>query len=169
VARLDPIRAAHLLRVAKLVFVEVVRIQFEFNEHILPPINDIHLSIDTYPQHKCWLDFRLRKYHMRSVLKAFNICLNGETIRLENGSVVTEEECFLFMLYRMNKITTLADCESNCGSDYTVLSRMFAYMMDRIFDRFSYLVMDNLASFQLRFIRYNERIRRVLALQSGNN
>ena len=96
-----------------------------------------------FPTSQCWIRLRFMKSHLSYLFLAFGI---NETriIILRNRSKVNEAECFLFMLNRISSLQTLEELEEFWGRYNCDLSRMFSYMVNRIYNRFKHLIQDNM-------------------------
>ena len=161
--------SSKLNKIAKLLWVAILRIKFNWDNFIIPPILRTNLTANDYQVERCWADLRFRKEHLPPLMKAFGIRMNHMPFKLDNGSVVTEEEAFLFVLHRFSSLKDLSDCAILFGREYTQLSRMFTKMAMRMYDEFSYLLTDNIAFFAPRLEMYNDRVRASLASKSSQN
>ena len=118
------------------------------------PIKKCNVTIQNY-HGNCWIDFRFRRSHLSDLCLAFGIA--GKIV-LENRSTVTAEHGFLFLLNRVASCKTLIEHEERWGRDYSALGRLYNHMIEIIYDRFSHLLIRNMAWFQPRFALYNEKI-----------
>ncbi len=79
---------------------------------------------------------------------------NGTT----RGSVFDPEHAFLFMLYPLHYPATLQSCQYKREREYSQLSGLFNTMIDYIYDRFFYLVINNIDYFIPRLVMYKLKV-----------
>ncbi len=70
--------------------------------------------------------------------------------RCDNGTVVSGEEAFLFLLARYRNPAQLYQFEQHWGRDYAALSRIFAITCRFMWARWGFLLVDNLKFFCTR-------------------
>lgn len=110
-------------------------------------IISFEITIDNYPGN-CHIGFRFHRCHLRELCLAFG--MTG-VIKLESRSAITTQYAFLFLLNHISSLKTLIELEKIWGRDYTALSRIYCYLIERHFDQFSFLLIRNMAWFVPRF------------------
>lgn len=108
------------------------------------PVVRRNINSQNFPDHLAWCRLRFHKEHLGGLMSAFGINENLN-YTLQNGSSVNAGFCFLFMLARMASLKTLEEHEEFWGRTNDVLSRMFCYMISRIYNGYKHLVQNNLA------------------------
>ena len=84
--------------------------------------------------------------------------LLGQFVRTDNCSAFNGEMAFMFFLKRISSICTLMELEGIFGREHTQLSRLFDYLVERLYRQHSWLVTNNMNYFVDRFPTYNEKI-----------
>ena len=118
------------------------------------PIESRNITVQNYVGN-CWIDFRFRRCHLGDLCLAFGMT---DDIILENRSALTAQHGFLFLLNRIASLKTLVEHETTWGRDYSVLGRLYNHMIDLVYNRFSHLLIRNMAWFQPRFALYNIKV-----------
>ena len=112
-----------------------------------------NMSRLNFPVQLCWGRLRFRKKHLGNLMLAFGID-DTTNVTLVNGSKINEGECFLFMLNRIASLQTLQELEVFWGRTNDQLSRMFNYMITRIYFGFKHLIQNNLNYWQPAFVNF---------------
>lgn len=126
--------------------------------HHLPEV-----TYELFADDDCWLDLRFRKCDIPSLMEVFQIPL---TITFANRATISGKQAFTIFLYRFSYHHRLSDMEVIFGKDNSILSRCFNYIVTSIYERFSFLLHDNLSYFADRFELYNQAIKRKILIES---
>jgi nuclease HARBI1 len=101
----------------------------------------IRRTIDSFNDSQCYRFFRMDSLKLTNL---FNLLQFPENIALDNGSVFTGEEIFLFGLHRYGYPSRLEDLTIYYGRDYSQLSRAFKWFNTFIMNTWGYKICDNL-------------------------
>ena len=109
------------------------------------PLSPVHnenrgRGLDTFDDEFCYRELRFGKSEIMELLTEFDF---PPIFILENRLNVSSESAFLFFLYRMHYPSTLAMMQSMWGFDFSALSRIFTFIVEFLFERYSHCVLNN--------------------------
>lgn len=122
-------------------------------------------TIESFSPFDCYRRFRIRKPDLKRVLRLLEIPIH---VKLENGSVFTGEEIFLFGLNRFTTCAHIDDLISTYGRESSQWVRAFKWFILFMLNRWGYLLTRMLHFWVRYFEAFSEKIRRKL-IKKGHN
>lgn len=135
--------------------------KYKYDPTSVPRTIKFKVCIANIADSDCYNLFRFRKPD----LVRLHQCLNmPATVVLSNRSTLSSEEVFLFSLRRLastanlDELVATSERPAMFDRDYSQWSRAFHYFLDHIFNRFAFLLLENLEYFLPSFPLYARAI-----------
>jgi len=116
---------------------------------------------------ECWRRFRFRRRDLPRLLRVLG--LENFEVQLGKHGTFSGEEILLYSLNRLTTCTSHADLSDTFNTDQANLSAMYNFFLSYVYDRFAYLLKDNLVYWSQHFPYFAECIRKKFNATSGLN
>ena len=145
-------------------------VAIDLGTYVKPPLIPVNnqnrdRQLNSFSDEECDRELRFTRVEIQAILTELHL---PQSFTMDNGLRVDGESAFLYFLYRMHYPNTLAMGQEMWGREYSELDRIYNFMTDNLFERYSHCVLNDFDWLQTRHDLYNRKTCELYARTAAN-